>query len=263
METALIKLGGSVVTVKERLTTYSTLVVKSLAAEVRNYLAGGSGRRVVIVHGGGSFGHIKARKFALLGGLKESSQIRGFAEVRNDMRVLNGRIVAALIDAGAPAVSIPAETIVSISGGHVSAENFSLIDNAVERGFVPVTFGDAVFDSTIGFTVISGDVLMRSLSSHLRPAVTVFCTDVDGVFDSNPRIVRDARLVRQLTPSTAVTAGSSDRDDVTGEMGGKLSVLFDIAGKCIRTYVVNGRVKGRLSSALENKVETGTEVLAQ
>ncbi len=260
LEIALVKLGGSVVSDKGKLKTFSRKNVVSLSAEINSYLSESSDRRVVIVHGGGSFGHVKAKAYSIREGLKNDSQLKGFAEVRQDMRLLNSRIMGCLMNRGIASVSLPAESIVSIRDTAVQSEDFSLVDASIAHGMAPVTFGDAVFDSKRVFTIISGDILMHSLAGHLRPQVSVFCTDVDGVYDSNPVINRSARLIRLLTESTKVSLEESARSDVTGEMRGKLAVLFDIARCSSRTYVVNGRVKGRLLSALRRDVRRGTEV---
>ncbi len=260
-ETALVKLGGSVITWKDRVTTFSRKGTDALSGEISRYLGASPGRRVVVVHGGGSFGHVKAKRYSLSEGMRDSSQVPGFAEVRNDMRKLNLMVVTSLLGRGVSAVSIPAEGILGVSGAHVSSEDFSLVDMALEKNFVPVTFGDAVFDAALGFTILSGDKLMLALSRHLHPDVSVFCTDVDGVFDSNPAVDREAHLIRHLTPSSTISTSSSSRADVTGEMAGKLAVLFEIGRNSGRTAVINGRVKGRLLSALSGRTTVGTEVL--
>lgn len=261
METALIKLGGSVITDKARPLTMSPGNIAYLCLEVARFLKGGRDRRAVIVHGGGSFGHVKARKHSLSSGFQRKSQLRGFAEVRRDMRFLNARIVDSLLTAGVNAVSLPAESLVEMTDRKVSQEHLHLVDMSLARNLVPVTFGDAVFDGGIVFTIISGDLLMKTLSSHLKPSVSVFCTDVDGVYDSNPRMNSRAALLEVLHPSSKVDFGRSTRDDVTGEMKGKISVLFEIAENSDHTYVVNGRKKGRLSAALRKELKVGTEVL--
>lgn len=260
-ETALIKLGGSVVTNKARALTLSPRNISALAGEIAHFLRGSKERRVVLVHGGGSFGHVKARKYSLAGGLKRAGQMKGFSEVRRDMRFLNARILDSLLDHGVNAVSLPPESLIDVADRAVLHEHLKLIDMSLEQSIVPVTFGDAMFDRSIAFTIISGDVLMKSLSSHLKPSVSVFCTDVDGVYDSNPRINRKARLLSTLRPATRVGSERSRRDDVTGEMSGKISVLFEIAENSGRTYVVNGLRRGRLTSALEREVSVGTEVI--
>lgn len=254
MSTALIKLGGSVITNKHRELSFSPSVARQLARDISKYLERG-GRRVAIVHGGGSFGHVKAGRYGLTGGLNGGAaerrrKLRGFAEVRSDMRRLNGKMVEILLSEGIPAVSVPAESIVRISSDSVTSESFGVVDAALAHGLVPVTFGDAVFDDVKSFTILSGDVLMRSLGSHLSPDVSVFCTDVDGVYNTNPRGNKQAKLLEVLRSSTEVSAEGNATFDVTGEMRGKLRVLFEIASCSGRTLVVNGRRKGVLYSAL-------------
>ncbi|MCL5677856.1 MAG: isopentenyl phosphate kinase [Candidatus Thermoplasmatota archaeon] len=258
---ALVKLGGSVLTNKSRLRSFSESDARRLASEVKGYALEGGRRRLVLVHGGGSFGHIRAKKYELSAGFKKRYQLVGFAQVRNDMRDLNARVVGNLVDEGIPAISFPPETFLKVRDGIVVKSDTEVLERCVAAGVVPVSFGDAVIDMGRTFGILSGDAVMLSLSIALQPAISVFCTDVDGVFDSNPKLSGDARLVRRLNESEYVNTDAPSVHDVTGEMGGKLKFLFDIAENSSRTLVINGRVRSRLEKALSGRSVTSTEVI--
>ena len=58
-------------------------------------------RELVIVHGAGSFGHMKAKEFRLAEGrVAGISQDEAVAEVRNDMLELNQKVVSSLQSRG-------------------------------------------------------------------------------------------------------------------------------------------------------------------
>ena len=58
-------------------------------------------QKLVIVHGAGSFGHMKAKKFRLAEGrVAGLSQDEAVAEVRNDMLELNQKVVSSLESRG-------------------------------------------------------------------------------------------------------------------------------------------------------------------
>uniref|UniRef100_A0A7N0TBZ3 Aspartate/glutamate/uridylate kinase domain-containing protein n=1 Tax=Kalanchoe fedtschenkoi TaxID=63787 RepID=A0A7N0TBZ3_KALFE len=57
--------------------------------------------------------------------------------------------------------------------------------------------GDAVFDDSLGCTILSGDVIIRHLAAHLRPKYVVFLTDVFGVYDRPPSDP-DAALLKEI-----------------------------------------------------------------
>ena len=58
--TVVIKWGGGLITFKEQLCTVNIEVIDALAE-----VCSKTEKRLVIVHGAGSFGHMKAKKFRL------------------------------------------------------------------------------------------------------------------------------------------------------------------------------------------------------
>ncbi len=260
LEVALVKLGGSVVTDKSRLKTFAGRNTGGLADELSSYLAGGTDRRVIVVHGGGSFGHIIAKKFSIRDGFRDTAQIAGFAQVRMDMRELNARIIESLRRRSLNAISFPPESLFRIEDGTICSSDAGQALEAAKIGLIPVSFGDAVMDARRTFTILSGDSIMMELSRVAIPSVSVFCTDVDGIFTEDPKAGAGS-LLRSISASSEVNAGSSSHHDVTGGMKGKLDVLFEVAKNSGRTFVVNGNKRGRLSDALNGRKGAGTEVI--
>lgn len=85
----IFKIGGSVITDKA--------IYRKAKMETIERIAGvlsGMGE-MVIVHGGGSFGHIKAREFGFPGRLDEGGNRMGVAIVHRDMVDLNSLVSSA------------------------------------------------------------------------------------------------------------------------------------------------------------------------
>ena len=59
----VVKLGGGLITHKDKLCTVNSDVLESLAKQLSK-----SSKRLVIIHGAGSFGHLKAREYRLAEG---------------------------------------------------------------------------------------------------------------------------------------------------------------------------------------------------
>ena len=77
------------ITHKHQLCTVNLDVIKSLAE-----VCSKASKKLVIVHGAGSFGHMKAKEFRLAEGrIPELSQDSAIADVRNDMLNLNSVVV--------------------------------------------------------------------------------------------------------------------------------------------------------------------------
>jgi isopentenyl phosphate kinase len=107
---------------------------------------------------------------------------------------------------------------------------------------------------------VSGDQLAAYLAIKLGASRLVFGTDVDGIFDANPRLHRQARILRELTTSSALRvarrARVSTAPDVTGGMAGKIVEAVAAASKGIPVYFINLTKNDRLV-----KVAFGEEVL--
>ena len=109
-KTTILKIGGSVITDKDGDLAARTEVINRLAEETQR----ANLKNLIIVHGGGSFGHPTAQKYGIKDGLKEETQKLGFAETHHVMTVLNGLVMDALVWHNIPAVSVtPSSCVVT------------------------------------------------------------------------------------------------------------------------------------------------------
>lgn len=247
----LIKLGGSVITDKEIQYSFEEDVARRLATEIK----GSVKDDVIIVHGGGSYGHPGAEKFKL----NTTSPIeidRGTAEVQNDMRKLNNEIMDILISCGIWAVSLPGGLVSRYKGGKLYSIDENIFSRYIDIGLTPVTFGDVALDSEYGVTICSGDDLMTALSSTANKAV--FITDVDGVYKGGDILNTINADMLPLLPED-MPAGKN-YIDVTGGMNAKVEKMAEIARNC-RTFLVNGKEPGRVKSLLKGEDVICTEVI--
>lgn len=254
----LVKLGGSVITDKSRLRTFRGTVTSRLARELR-----GARSALVLVHGAGSFGHIRAKRHRLHEGFRGDGQLVHVAAVQRDVRELNLKVLEALIENGIRGVSVPPAAAARFENGAIAAFDPEPFESLLGLSLTPVTFGDVVPDRTMGFSICSGDLMMEALAREFRPELVVFCTDVDGVFDRDPKRSRDAQLIPRLDRSML---GSLRRArvrgaDVTGGMFGKLERMLAIAEHCEKCMIVNGNVPGRLERALSGEQVVSTVVV--
>lgn len=226
----LIKLGGSVITIKSRYRTFRWKATTKILDFISKL-----NENVILVHGGGSFGHIMAKKYGIPGVMTEERK-EGFSIVHMDMLELNSRICRLTQEFIGPCVSIPPA---------IAFENMEkTISNYLNNGVIPVLFGDSLIRGDMA-EIISGDEIMYRIARGYSPDKVVFITDVDGVYTSNPKVDPDARLLKVLSGQVQT---SLTYTDVTGGMGGKIEVMKKIADLGSRVYVVNGRRPERLLS---------------
>jgi isopentenyl phosphate kinase len=255
----LVKLGGSVITDKKRPLTFRARVARRLARE----LAPSVDEGLVVVHGAGSFGHVRAAEYELTGGLTGPRQVEGTALVQRDVRDLNLRMLNALITEGIPAVSLPPAAWLELDEGRLTKFDAKPFQRAIARGLVPVTFGDVLPDREQGVAIASGDLLMAALAGAFTPHMSVFVTAVDGVYDGRPG-ERGSRLLRSVSRDEmdAVTRSADEGvSDVTGSMWGKLGEAFEVAERSKETWIIGGGRPGRLRALLEGRRVLGTRVL--
>lgn len=256
----LVKLGGSVITDKSRLRSFRQTACDRLAREMRPALREG----LLVVHGAGSFGHIMAKRHELHKGFKKESQLEHVAGVQRDVRELNLKVLGSLIDNGVRAVSVPPAASSTFDDGKVTDFSEEAFTSLVSLGLTPVTFGDVVPDTSMGFSICSGDLMMLELAKAFRPRLAVFCADVDGIFDADPKLHRDAELLPAVgSSSLASLSEGSVNADVTGGMRGKLERMLAISSHCEKCMIVNGNVRGRLEGAVRGRKVVSTAVVSR
>jgi isopentenyl phosphate kinase len=251
-----VKLGGSVLTDKSAYRTPKLENLSRLAMELRS--AEGP---LVVVHGAGSYGHVLAKEFRLAEGRDDDARRdAAFTQVHADVRELSVLVLEALRDAGLPAIAHSTYDLARLDAGKLLSFSHAAVADTLAAGFVPVLSGDGVLDASRGWGILSGDVIMAELARALRPERAVFVTDVDGIYDRDPKDAH-AKLLPRIGPREAVGAGHGKAHDVTGGMGGKLARAREVAKAGVEVHVVNGTVAGRLPDALAGKPTVGTVVL--
>ncbi len=263
----LLKLGGSIITDRDKPCTFRPENATRLAKEIA-----AAECKIAIVHGAGSFGHNLAHDYSLHKGYSEDSQIPIVAQVQRDVKKLNLMILEKLLSVGVRAVGIAPSSHALNDNKLLSKFDTDQFKVYIKEGFVPVSFGDVVLDVGVyrnkegmkremKFSILSGDQILEELGKKLQTQRIISVTDVDGVFDSNPKTNPNARLLKtvtrkqflQICMDSEAGSDSTERPDVTGAMENKLEALFNLADLGKECWVINGLVEGRLLSALGNE----------
>lgn len=264
----LIKLGGSVITDKKQLYSFKNEITSKLVSEIKE-----SGKDFMLVHGAGSYGHIIAHKYKLQNGFLEKEQLKGFARVHEDVRKLNLKVLEIMRECGENPMSIPPCSILICENKKIIDFNSGLFEACKIIGLTPVTFGDVVFDSKIGYCICSGDALMLQLSKVFRPEKVIFVADVDGIFDKNPMVHKDAKLMKYVNQKVVDDLKKHEADcsscknsigeDATGGMLRKLEIMLQISQLGVESIILNGLQPSRLRECLIGKEVIGTIVKAK
>jgi isopentenyl phosphate kinase len=242
----ILKLGGSLLTDKSRRFSFRAEVARRVAREIAE-----SGERLVVVHGGGSFGHPLAVEYKLGEGIVGKEQLRGVALTRQAMARFNLLVVEALLQEGVNAVGVQTSAIAQCKGGKPSRLELGAVRGFLDLGLTPVLYGDVALDSEQGVCILSGDTLVAELAREFKPERVVLAVDVDGVFDRPPG-EEGARLVPEVNPENwkQVLEAVRGGEDATGGMRRKLEELISLARLGYSSVIVNALVEGRLKKAL-------------
>lgn len=256
----LLKIGGSVITDKNEDLKPQTQAISRLAEEIHK----ANPQKLVIVHGGGSFGHPLAKRYHLTEGFKEEKQKTGFSETHHVMTVLNGLFMDELIERDIPAVSIPPSSCMITKNGRIQFSSYKIIKNFLDMGFLPVLYGDVVLDSTLGFTVLSGDQIISALATEFKADRIIIGVDVDGLYDADPNIKKSAEMFTHLTLRDLKKLQNQLSDastcDVTGGMAGKMSELLSAIDQGIPVTIVNATKPNYIYKTLKGKEVKGTQI---
>ncbi len=250
----LIKFGGSVITDKAEYRKFKKDTVSRLAEEISR-----SGEQAIIVHGAGSFGHVLSKEFDLQNGYSDDRQIPAVARVMCDTRELSSMVVEELLSKNLPAVSVPIGSCFVADNGKLIIENDEALRRLTDIGIMPIMFGDVVTDRKMRFSIVSGDQIMEALCKMFNPSKVIFVSDIDGLYDKNPKTDHNAKMIGTVTKEKlAKIDTASDIDDVTGGVRGKMESMLRMTDSTRKCYLINGNAPNRLYSLLKGETVTCT-----
>lgn len=224
-----LKLGGSLITEKDRPRTARMDTIDRLAQEIAAALREAPELNLLLGHGAGSFGHVPASKYATRQGVSTPEGWRGFTEVWWDASALNRTVVESLRRIGLPALSLPPSASVIARDGKVESWDLTPLKLALRAGLLPVVFGDVVFDLRRGGTILSTEDLFSHLARHLKPVRILLAGREPGVWADYPHCTQ---LIEEITPANypevAEALHGSAAIDVTGGMASKVRQSLDL-----------------------------------
>ncbi|GAB7008919.1 isopentenyl phosphate kinase [Halorubrum trueperi] len=221
----VLKLGGSLITEKDHPETLDDAALDAACDAVADALADGAVDRLVLVHGGGSFGHHHASEHGV-STTAGTSDAEAVMDVHGAMTTLNRFVLSRLHERGVPAVPVHPLSLSARPEGPGDDLDLPLSSTAtlLGEGFVPVLHGDGVATAGEGVTVVSGDELVVELAAGLDARRVGVCSTVPGVLDV------DGDVIPAIDSFEAVAdaLGASDATDVSGGMAAKVRELLGL-----------------------------------
>lgn len=255
-----VKLGGSLITDKKVAGSYHESAVAAVGGILRDALEHDSSLRLLIGHGSGSFGHVAAKQYGTMDGVKTPEQWRGFAHVASAAADLNALVRATLRAADLPIWHFqPSASAVSHDGEIVSmtADN---VRAALDHALVPLVYGDVSLDDVRGGTIISTETVFFYLAKQLPVDQILLLGDVEGVYDESGAIIPVITPARFSEVQRAL--GGSAGTDVTGGMAAKVRQMLELVAALPRLSIrIMGGDSGAIAGALRGE-DHGTLIRA-
>ncbi len=260
---AILKLGGSILCDKNTPFSIKWDNLERISMEIRNaidyYVSNNDRIDLVIIHGGGSFGHPIAKKYLKKiphtkhdePNIKEFYNMKqGFWDIQKAMRKFNNIFIDSLHDYDIPAVSIQPSSFVAFDNKNIHFDTY-VLKGMLKRGLIPVIHGDIVLSGGEGYKIFSGDHALPYLTRKLKPNLSLHASDVDGVYDFNKKIIE--KITSENIKDVLKYLKPSDKnDDITGGMYLKVIESYNSG---IKTIIFNGNKKMNIYNALIGNVK--------
>ena len=240
----LIKLGGSIITNKQKPLSPRRKTIDNILKEI-----GKIKEPVIIVHGGGSYGHYWSVKYDMHTKPAKTSP-KGVAIVKNSMVTLNKIILDSAVKNRINSYCLPPTDF--MSGNKAIKSKILTINDISKSGLTPITFGDALWFGQKKSYILSGDVIMTTIGKILKPRLSLFVLDVDGVYSD----LKTKRLIHDFKKEKPEI--KNNKMDVTGGMTRKITEANNMAKAGLKIFFVNGNKPKRITDAISGKRFEGT-----
>jgi isopentenyl phosphate kinase len=253
----LIKLGGSLITDKNKEDTAQVAIIEQCAKEIAEVKRLFPNTDMIIGTGVGSFGHIQARNYQRNVVPGSAKMFYGMSTIHNNVRKLNGLVAEQLTSKGLSAFSISPSAMLMAYDGEIASAFLQPIRQLLASGCIPLMHGDAVLDPVRGLIIMSTEKVIQVCLEDLREVyediIVIYCMDVDGVWDA------DHNVIPLLEKDEKLFIHPSDVKDVTGGIEGKVKSARKAAAFANRVYLISGREKDSLKNVIEGR-QIGTQV---
>lgn len=240
----LIKLGGSIITNKEKPLSPRISTIDKIAKHLKKI-----NESIIVVHGGGSFGHYWSVKYDMHTKPAKYDP-HGVSIVKNSMVQLNKIILDCLAKNRLNPYCLPPTDF--MSGNKPIQKKVLEIKKIAQSSLIPVTFGDALWYGNKKSYILSGDKIMSILAKALRPRLSIFVLNVDGLYSD----LRTKRLIYKMKGDHVSI--QDIRMDVTGGMSRKVQEATNISKMGLRAFFVNGNKPQRIVDAVQKNSFEGT-----
>lgn len=252
-----VKLGGSVITHREQYCQPNHERIHGYAAALRARWGQLRGR-LVIVLGGGSFGHNTVERFGLNRPVAQRD-LRDTHALTANMLTFKLEFSRQLRELGVPCYPFQTSAFVTAHDRELQPGFVTPVLEALRAGLLPILSGDSIFDTALGPIPFSSDRVHEIFLGRVALERIVVLSDVPGVLRRD-----DGSVIRRIERADAAwaleQAGPSGKRDVTGGMREKLAALLRAAGAGVGSLIADGRAPSSALDVLDDPEASGTYI---
>lgn len=235
-----VKLGGSLITDKEKPMTARLETIDAIAQSLQQFRQAHPEVSLVLGNGAGSFGHFQALHYGVHKGMKTDSERYGFAVVQDAVAQLNRLFVQSCLQNAMPVVSVAPSAVLVAEDGELFASWYDTIFNLIEQKLIPSMYGDIVLDSQRGSAIFSTETVFDLLQQAARVRkypvqAMIFLSKTNGVYDANGKTI--PAISGDTWPEQRTLINGVEGFDVTGGMGHKIERALSLAHEGVRTFI--------------------------
>ncbi len=255
-------MGGSVITHKNddsgRLNSQAIDRILNELSSVK------SKKQFVIVHGAGSFGHPIAKKYDMVNGMPSTSpelKPHIVTKLRLKLLELHNFIIKTGENNNLELVSFPPfSSIYQKDDLSFHFDPINLI-KSLNRRLIPVFYGDIIMSDKLGFTILSGDTIIKLLCEYLSESgydisEVIFGTDVGGIYTSDPKTTTNAQHIPNIKLGEIkmnFDLANITVSDVTGGMKGKFENIREILNFSKHVKIIDLTIPDTLLKTLNSE----------
>lgn len=244
-KTIVIKLGGSVITYKNKKGVFIRRKLINNIARVFSRLESKIDYNIILVHGAGSAGHQIVKKYKLQNGvLNDDAKWFGSFKCSYENQKMDSEIIKIFLKNNVKVFPVHTASTIIQNNKKIVGFNTEVISEVLNNRCIPLLYGEMVFDKKIGMSICSGDSIAPYLAKIYQASKIIYASDIQGLYDKDPYKNKNAVLIEELKLSEIkekVNLGGSHNVDVTGGLIGKISKINLINNKYLQTVeVFNG-----------------------
>jgi len=233
----VIKIGTNILTKDD---SVDAAYVRRIAGQISSLLA--TGRQVVIITSG-AIG-MGAGQLQLAGKVQDIKMRQAYAAIGQPLLMAEYRKSFARHGISVAQVLLTAE-VLNNRKTYLNLRNS--IETLLKLGVVPIlNENDSVSTDEIGSAFGDNDRLSALVASKIDADLLLMLTDIDALYDKDPRKHADAKPVStvfEITPETTQSAGGKGSQYATGGMKAKIEAAKIAANAGCRLILANGRTR--------------------